>query len=111
MANNDLWLLVAIALSPLGRMVLPPGDRIDGTLGKVMTGPPWPATELVAEMEIGNPSLLYRGLQRFAVKLRSVPAVGLTASLDQHLYRVGTQQVNEPRDRDIAVTYRVDGHP
>jgi hypothetical protein len=67
-------------------------------------------TSLIAEIERGNPSINEPRLQGFAIKLRSVPAVGLTTGIYQHLNQLQTQQIHEPFDCDIAVTDRVDSH-
>src|SRR5882724_4149085 len=63
---------------------------IDRPLRAVITGVPWAATEFIAKIEIGNPSILERSLQRFAIKLRSVPAIGLTTGIYQHLNHLQT---------------------
>src|SRR5262245_29784241 len=61
---------------------------IDGPLGQIIMGISWSATELLTQMEIVNPSARYRGLQGFAVELRRVSAVGLTAGIDQQSYGI-----------------------
>ena len=49
-------------------------------------------TSFIAEIEIGNPSIIEPRLQRFVIKLQSIP------------------EIHEPFDCDIAVTDRVDSH-
>ena len=62
-----------------------------------------------AEIGVGDTYIVQRPLQRFVVEMRRVTAVGSGADVDNFVYAVSDQQVNERLWRVIGVTDGEDG--